>query len=242
VAPLGQTQGWEPIWAGLDALPEYWRIPERAVVAWAEQLWDAGGRRVLDLGCGVGRHTMALARMGYAVTATDVSPSGLAACVAGLTCAGLGAAPVRHEMESLPFTDSVFDGLVAYNVIYHATVAGMQRILAEMRRVLSPGGWLYATIIARDDSRIAGYRADVAVGKCQEIEPFTFAYLRDAPGDKHLPHHYCDEAELRAFLADLVVDDLRLVRVEYADDGGVIQVGVHYHVQARRPRLSCVNL
>jgi SAM-dependent methyltransferase len=230
-----QTQGWESIWADLDALPEYWRTPERAVVAWAERLWQAGGRWVLDLGCGVGRHTIALTRMGFTVTATDVSPSGLATCGAGLARAGLSATLIRHEMEVLPFPTSVFDGVIAYNVIYHTTAVGMRRILMEMRRVLSPGSWLYATAIARADSRIADYRADVAVGKCQEIEPFTFAYRRDAPGDKHLPHHYCDETELRALLASLVVDDLRLVRVEYADESDVIQVGAHYHVQARRP-------
>jgi len=230
-----QTQGWEPIWAELDALPEYWRTPERAVVAWAEQLWQAGGRRVLDLGCGVGRHTITLARMGFAVTATDISPSGLATCGAGLDRAGLSATLIRHEMEVFPFPGSVFDGLIAFNVIYHTTALGMRRIVTEMRRILSPGGWLYTTIIARADSRVACYRADVALGRCQEIEPFTFVYLHDAPGDRHLPHHYCDETELRAFLADLVVDDLRLVRVEYADEGGAIQVGAHYHVQARRP-------
>lgn len=235
MAPPGQTQGWEPIWARLDALPAYWRTPERPVVAWAEQLWKAGGRRVLDLGCGVGRHTIALARMGFTATATDISPSGLATCAAGLARAGLDATLVRHVMTSLPFPDSLFDGLLAYNVIYHAKTAGMRRILAEMHRVLNPGGWLYATVVARDDSRVASYRADVTAGKCQEIEPFTFVYLRDAPDDKHLPHHYCDQAELCDLLAGFVVDDLRLVRVEYADEGGVIHVGTHYHVQARRP-------
>jgi SAM-dependent methyltransferase len=234
VTLAAQTQGWEAIWADLDALPKYWRTPEQTVVVWARRLREAGGRRVLDLGCGIGRHTIALARMGFAVTATDISPSGMATCVVGLARAGLDASLARHEMEMLPFPDSVFDGLIAYNVIYHATAAGMRRILAEVRRVLCPGGWLYATAIARADSRIAGYRADVLIGKCQEIEPFTFVYLHDAPDDKHLPHHHCDEAELRAFLADVVIDDLRLVRVEYADEGRVTRTGAHYHVQAHR--------
>jgi tellurite methyltransferase len=231
-----QTQGWESIWADLDALPEYWRTPERAVVAWAEQLWEAGGRWVLDLGCGVGRHTIALARMGFTVTATDMSPSGLVTCVAGLARAGLSAGLVRHEMEVLPFSTSAFDGVIAYNVIYHTTAAGMRRILAEMRRILSPGGWLYATAIARADRRIDECRADIALGRCQEIEPYTFVYLREVPGDKHLPHHYCDEAELRAFMANLVVEDSRLVRVEYVDEGEAVQIGAHYHVRARRPQ------
>jgi tellurite methyltransferase len=229
------TRGWEPIWADLDALPVYWRTPERSVVAWAEQLWEAGGRRVLDLGCGVGRHTVALARMGFAVTATDVSPSGLATCAAWLVREGLNATLVCHEMGALPASGCAFDGLIAYNVVYHTTVAGMKRVLAGIRRVLRPGGQLYVTVTARSDSKIANYHADMEIGKCQEIEPFTFIYLRDAPGDKHLPHHYCDEAELRSFLADFVVDDLCLMRVEYVDDDGVVQTGAHYHVQARRP-------
>ena len=230
-----QTQGWEPIWADLDGLSEYWRTPERAVVTWAERLWEAGGRRVLDLGCGIGRHTVALARMGFTITATDISSSGLVTCAVWLAGEGLSAALVRHKMETLPFPDRAFDGLIAYNVIYHATAAWMRRILAEARRVLNPDGWLYATAITRDDSKIANYRADVKTGKCREIEPFTFVYLCDAPGDKHLPHHYCDEAELRTFLAGFVIDGLCLVRREYADEGGVLRVGTHYHVQARRP-------
>lgn len=134
----------------------------------------------------------------------------------------------------LPFPDRIFDGLIAYNVIYHTTLPGMRRILAEMHRVLSPEGQLYATIISRDDSKVAGYQADIETGKCQEIEPFTFIYPRDAPDDKYLPHHYCDEAELRTLLTGFVIDDLCLTRVEYTDRDGVVQTGVHYHVQARR--------
>jgi ubiquinone/menaquinone biosynthesis C-methylase UbiE len=173
--------------------------------------------------------------MGLSVTATDISASGLTICTAWLAREGLSASLVRHEMKLLPFPDCTFDGLVAYNVIYHTTVAGMSQVMAEVRRVIRPQGRLYATIIARRDSRVAGYRTDVALGKCVEIEPFTFVYRRDAPGDKYLPHHYSDETEVRGLVAGFVLDDLRLVRVEYADEDGTIQVGAHYHIQARRP-------
>ena len=228
-----QDRGWESIWANLDALPDHWRTPEQAAVNWAERLWEAGGRRVLDLGCGIGRHTVALTRMGFTVTATDVSPAGLTTCAAWLAREGLAATLVRHEMEVFPFPDRAFDGLIALYVIHHTLVAGMRRILAEARRVLCPSGRLYAAVAARDEGNIARYRSDVEAGKCREIEPFTFVYSREAPSDKHLLHHYCDEAELRALLIGFAVDDLHLARWEYTGDDGVVRIGAHYHVQAQ---------
>ena len=206
-------------------------------MAWVDTLREVGGRRVLDLGCGVGRHTVALARLSFVVTATDVSPSGLATCAAHLAREGLGATLACHEMETFPFPNRAFDGLIAFNVIHHTTAAGMQRILAEMRRVLSPGGRFYASVTAREESNIARYRADVETGKCREIEPFTFIYMHDAFGDKYLPHHYCDEAELHTLLTGFVVDDLRLVHDEYTGEDGITYVSAHYHVQARRLRV-----
>jgi tellurite methyltransferase len=228
VESFQSTQGWDPLWTGLDT--EYWRTPELSVLDWAERLWEAGGR-----------HAMGLARKGFAVAATDVSSSGLATCAAWLAHEGLSATLACHDMETLPFPDNLFDGLVSYNVIYHTTVAGMRRALTEIHRVLNPGGWFYATIVARDDSKIAGYRVGIKAGKCVEIEPFTFVYPRDAPDDKYLPHHYCDEAELRSLLTDFSVDYLHLVRKEYTDRDGVIRFSIHYHVQARRNTSSCAN-
>ena len=234
--PLVQSQGWEPIWANLDALLECWRTPEPSVLAWAESLQGAGGRQALDLGCGIGRHTIPLARLGFAVAATDISLSGVKTCAAWLARDGLNATLACHEMGTLPFPNHTFDGLVAYNVVYHATLGGMRRILAEVCRVLRPGGRLYTTIIAREDSKVATCQADVQAGKCHEIEPFTFVYSRfdDALDDKHLPHHYCGEAELRGLLADFIVDDLYLDRRERVAGDGSVQFSVHYHVQARR--------
>ncbi|MCP4539071.1 MAG: class I SAM-dependent methyltransferase [Chloroflexi bacterium] len=229
-----QTQGWEPLWSDLDALSDYWRTPEQTVALWAERLWDAGGRRVLDLGCGIGRHTIALARQGFSTVASDAAFSGLAICAAWLAREGLRATTVRHGMETLAFPNNLFDGLVSYNVIYHTTVAGMQRVMSGIRRVLRPDGWLYITIISCKDSKVAGYRPDIEAGKCQEIEPFTFVYPRDAPDDKYLPHHYSNEAQVRDFLTGFTIDDLCVVRVEYPNKDGVIETGVHYHVQARR--------
>jgi len=226
--------GWEPLWADDGPISDYWRTPEPAVLAWARVLQATGRKRVLDLGCGVGRHTVALARLGLNVVGSDVSSSGLAACSAWLAGEGLAGDLVLHGMEALPFSDGVFDGLVAYNVIYHTTLPGMQRILAEIHRVLCPGGRVYATVIARQDDKVARCRADLEAGVCRELEPFTFIYQDGAPDDKYLPHHYSDVEELGVLWRDFEVD-VRLERREY-DEDGLTHVGVHYHVQGARRR------
>lgn len=192
------------------------------------------GGRVLDLGCGVGRHTVHLAQMGLRVVGGDISPSGLAACTAQLGERGLLPVLTQHDMGRLPFATDVFDGLLAFHVIYHTTLDGLRVVLSEIRRVLRPRSHLYLTFLGRVEENISRYRADVARGICQEVEPFTFVYLREAPGDKDLPHHYCDEAELRDLLAAFEIETVLPVRDAYTDEHGARHVSLHYHVQARR--------
>ncbi len=226
------SQGWEPIWADEGKVSDYWLRPDPDVMAWAEGLWAAGGRRVLDLGCGLGRHVIALARRGFRVTGCDISPTALARCRAWLAREGLTATLIQHPMTELPYPDGSFDGVLAMYVVYHATRAQMERTLAEVGRVLVPGGRFYATFIARDQLR-KRLPPEVASRRI-EIEPFTFVDPGDVVGDKGLPHHYCDEAEVRHLLAGFVIDDLRLNRREETDDRGRRKLHSHYHVQARR--------
>ncbi len=226
-------RGWERLWADKAGLSEYWDIPDPVAMEWGRGLGPSV-RRVLDLGCGLGRHTLALAGIGLSVVGGEVSPSGLAACAAGMRAEGLSPLLACHDMSRLPFADGTFDALLAFNVIYHATTDGLRAVLAEICRVLVPGGSLYLTFIGRVAQNIARYRADVARGVCREVEPFTFIYVREAHEDKYLPHHYCDEAELRDLLAPFEVEVLTPCPNEYTDEQDVHHVSLHYRVQARR--------
>lgn len=95
------------------------------------------GKRVLDLGCGTGRHTLALAQAEARVTAVDQSPEMMA-----LACQKLRDYPVvwlLHAMPApLPLPDAVFDLVVLGLVAEH--VADLRGLIAEVVRVLRPGG------------------------------------------------------------------------------------------------------
>ena len=110
------------------------------------------GDRVLDLGCGGGRHAFEAHRRGASVVAIDRSPSETAGC-AGLMAAmraqgeapsgGLGTA-VTGDGLALPFPDGTFDVVIAAEVLEH--VVDDARAMAELARVLRPGGTLAVSV------------------------------------------------------------------------------------------------
>jgi SAM-dependent methyltransferase len=110
-----------------------------AVRAWFGPL---AGRRALDLGCGTGRHTLALVEAGAAeVAALDLTPEMIAGARGKFrTRVPVGARVywVRHALPGpLPFRDATFDLAVLGLVAEH--VPDLGRTLAEVARVLRPG-------------------------------------------------------------------------------------------------------
>ncbi|GAA3118607.1 class I SAM-dependent methyltransferase [Streptomyces rameus] len=103
---------------------------------------DVAGRRVLDAGCGSGPLTAALRDRGAVVTGMDASAAMLA-----LARRRLGDDAPLHLADlsgRLPFADGAFDDVVASLVLHYLEDWGPT--LAEIRRVLRPGGRLIASV------------------------------------------------------------------------------------------------
>jgi SAM-dependent methyltransferase len=103
---------------------------------------NVAGRRILDAGCGSGALFAALRDRGAIVTGFDTSTGMLE-----LARRRLGADADLHVAElgsPLPFPDGTFDDVVASLVLHYLEDWGPA--LAELRRVLKPGGWLIVSV------------------------------------------------------------------------------------------------
>jgi len=106
--------------------------------------------RVLDLGCGDGRHTLPLAQLGFDLYACDKEADCVAATRHALEPV-LGAAEAMQRVTvarpgALGYPDAFLDWVVAYGVYPAGDRAVALAQLAETRRVLKPGGWVYLAV------------------------------------------------------------------------------------------------
>lgn len=110
------------------------------------------GDRVLDLGCGGGRHAFEAYRRGADVTALDADEAELARVRAmfeamtaeGQAGSGGQARTVHGDALAMPFPDDSFDRVIAAEVLEH--LPDDARAVAELARVLRPGGVAAVTV------------------------------------------------------------------------------------------------
>lgn len=96
------------------------------------------GKRVLEIGFGIGTDLLSFARAGAAVTGLDLTPRSLEITKKRLALDGLDADLVLGDAESLVFPNNYFDLVYSFGVLHH--IPDTQSAINEIYRVLRPGG------------------------------------------------------------------------------------------------------
>jgi SAM-dependent methyltransferase len=109
---------------------------------------------------------------------------------------------VQSMMTDLPFADASFDHVLSWNVIYHGDEDIVARSIAEIARVLKPGGTFLGTMLS-------ARRLPVEQAKAPGREISRNTWVFEGPGDKVHPHYFCNARDLLALFQGFEVLALR---------------------------------
>jgi ubiquinone/menaquinone biosynthesis C-methylase UbiE len=136
---------WRTVYSDDKLLPHIYRDRYKTALGWIQGLDLHPGARILEVGCGAGLITVALARNGYTVDALDSTMAMLQLTRNDATRHGVLDHVRIHaaDVHALPFKAHTFDLVVAIGVIpwLHSERLALQ----EMQRALKPGGYLLVT-------------------------------------------------------------------------------------------------
>ena len=106
------------------------------------------GKAVLDVGCGNGYILSRYARWGARTCGVDLTWTAMDLSTNRFTLAGLSGWFTQADAERLPFCDASFDLVVSVGVLHHVPL--IEAAIAEIHRVLKPGGVIIIMLYHRD--------------------------------------------------------------------------------------------
>jgi ubiquinone/menaquinone biosynthesis C-methylase UbiE len=111
--------------------------------------------KVLDLGCGIGRHVVFAHQMKTDAYGIDLSQTAVDVARAWATKEGMKNASekiVQGDITKMPFENEFFDHIVSHGVLDSMSLENSMNAFKEAARVLSPSGYFYCDLISGDDS------------------------------------------------------------------------------------------
>ncbi len=181
---------WESIYSDGKALNRY---PFDSVVQFVyrnySRLKPRTETKILEIGCGAGNNLWFAAREGFRVTGVDGSPSAIAYARKRFADEGLDGDLRVADFIQLPFEEVTFDFVIDRAALTCSCFTDARRTIAEIWRVLIPGGKFFFTPYSdRHSSFVSGrpgkdgLTVDISAGTLKGIGPITFYSKREVLG------------------------------------------------------------
>lgn len=168
------TNVWESYWNNQDNY-DRWKKPASEVLDFIHSLSPIESPKVLDLGCGLGRHAIAFALARFSVTVTDTSTTAIQHVIEWACSLQLSIETRICDVldDSLPCES--FDVVLSYNVIYHGSCKQFAQAIQHVRKLLKNNGIFFFTCPSRQDGKY---------GFGEMVAPHTYKCTKSVtPGD-----------------------------------------------------------
>ena len=219
-----ESKGWN--WEIVDEDKDnIWKNPSEYSF-WLLNRWKSQGRKdFLDLGCGLGRHSILFGKNGFNVNCFDISENAIERTKEWAEKENLKFNYDTGDMLSLPYDDSSMDVIFCLNVISHTDTQGIKKVIEEIKRVLRPSGECYLTLCSKETY---GFKyTDWPL-----VDENTKLRMDEGPEYK-IPHFYADYDLIQELFKDFSIESIKHIGTFYTKENGVT-TSYHYHLLIRK--------
>jgi len=168
---------------------------------------EKGVRRILDLGCGTGRHLLYLLKKGFEVYGLDGSPNGLDIAKNWLTEENLTSELTCQKIEEkFPYKDGFFDAIISIQVMHHNLMKDILFTINEIKRILKPDGFIFLTFALLQSFYVKKQNM-------KKVETRTYIPLTGP--EKGLPHHFFTIAEIKRVFSAFDLSEIYIDRTNH---------------------------
>ena len=168
-------------------------------------------QKILDLGCGSGRHLVYLVKNGFDVYGFDIAEKGLEIAKQWLKENNLSADFKAGSLyERLPYQDNFFEAIISTQAINHGLIEDIRMAIKEIERVLKSGGLIFITVRKRHIRNWESGKVIEHYGK-QSVDYKVIAprtYVPTEGGEKDLPHFLFNKEVIRKEFKHFTIKDI----------------------------------
>ena len=188
--------------------------------------WRAQNKiEFLDLGCGLGRHSILFGKNNFNVHCFDISDEAIFRTKEWAKSEGLTFTYTTGDMLKLPYKDKSMDCILCRNVISHTDTKGIRQVISEIYRVLDTGAECYLTLRSKEM-----WTSDQK--EWPSVDENTKLCMEEGP-EYNVPNFYADYN-----LVKLLFEQFEIVSIthieEFWEKNGATNSSFHYHVLVRK--------
>ena len=218
-----KSQGWK--WETVnDEWSNIWKTPSVESYYLLHRWKEQNKKEFLDLGCGIGRHSILFAKNDFHTFCFDISEEAINQTKIWAESEKMHLEYEIGDMIVLPYKDESMDCILSKNVISHTDTQGVKQVISEMKRVLRPGGECYLTLSSKNTW---GYRQD-----WPQVDENTRLCMNEGP-EYEIPHFYADYDLIKDLFADFEIVSITHCE-EFYEANGKTNSSYHYHVLIKK--------
>lgn len=188
--------------------------------------WSSQNKvQFLDLGCGLGRHSIQFGKNGFSVHCFDISEDAIIKTKRWAQSEGLFFEYAVGDMLKLPYADESLDCILCQNVISHTDTKGVKQVISEIYRVLSKDAECYLTLCSK---ATLGFNEK----EWPSVDENTLIRMEEGPEYK-VPHFYADYDLVKELFINFKIISITHVE-DFWESGGETRSAFHYHVLIKK--------